>query len=178
MPPGTGMNPASRLATVFTRTSSAMVAWCPNARRQRPRMTAWSSWAPRLPAKIIATLVGERRTRRALVADDACSWSIARNLGTASRTALRYLGTASVTATPTATSTATRISRRCPPDEDEPPDEAAPAAPPPPRRHPAEEQRPVPAGGGRAAGRGRTGGAASAQVQRCQSGQADDHDEQ
>ena len=100
------MNPANRLDTVFTRTSSAMVAWYANARRQRPRMTAWSSCEPRLPAKIIATLGGERRTRRAVAADEAWMRSIWRYLGTASRTARRYLGTASVTSRPSTTRTA------------------------------------------------------------------------
>jgi hypothetical protein len=33
-----------------------MVAWYPNPRRQSPRMMAWSSWAPSLPARTIVTL--------------------------------------------------------------------------------------------------------------------------
>src|SRR5918993_2717127 len=96
-----------------------MVAWCPNAWRQSPRMIAWSSCAPRLPAKIIPTLAGERRTRSAVRADEACERSIARYLGRAPVTAVRYFGTASVTITPATTRAAVRISRGYPSDEDE-----------------------------------------------------------
>ena len=56
---------------VFTKISSARVAWYPNARRQSPRMTAWSNCAPRLPAMISPTFGRERRTRRAVAADEA-----------------------------------------------------------------------------------------------------------
>jgi len=61
----------------------------------------------------------ERRTRSAVMADEACKLSMTRYLGTASVTARRYLGTASVTITPATVRTAVRISSGYPPDEDE-----------------------------------------------------------
>jgi hypothetical protein len=82
-------------------------------------MIAWSSCAPRLPAKIIPILAGERRTRSAVRADEACERSIARYLGRAPVTAARYFGTASITITPATTRAAVRTSRGNPSDEDE-----------------------------------------------------------
>ena len=80
-------------------------------------MMAWSSWAPRLPTKIIPTLEGDRRTRSAVAAEEAWAWSMARYLGTACRTAVRYFGTARMTITPATTRTV-RTSRGYPPDEE------------------------------------------------------------
>ena len=126
---------------LFTRISSAMVAWYPNARRQSPRMIAWSSCAPSLPAKTIPTFEGERRTRSAVAAEEACEPSMARYLGTASLTAVRYFGTATVTITPATTRTAVRTSRGYPSDEDEPPVEDVAVASLPPA-----QETPTPTG--------------------------------
>ena len=95
-------------------------------------MMAWSTCAPRLPAKIIPTFEGERRTRSAVAADEACEPSMARYLGTAWLTAVRYFGTARMTITPATTRTAVRSSRGDPSDEDESPVEDVAVAPLPP----------------------------------------------
>src|SRR4029453_2161416 len=141
MPPGTGMNPANRLEMVFTRSSSAMVAGWAQARSESPRMMAWSTCAPRLPAKIIATFEGERRTRRAVAAEEACEPSMARYLGTAWVTAVRYFGTARMMITPATTRATVRSSRGEPSEEDEPPVEAVELVPLPPRSRDASPDR-------------------------------------
>ena len=82
-----------------------------------------------LPAKTIPTFEGDRRTRSAVAAEEACEPSMARYLGTAWVTALRYFGTATVTITPATTKTAVRTSRGYPPDEDESPVEDVAVAP-------------------------------------------------
>src|SRR4029453_18667050 len=67
--------------------------------------------------------------------------SIARYLGTAWVTAVRYFGTARVTITPSTTRAAVRISSGCPPVEDESPVEDVAVAPLPPRSRDASPDR-------------------------------------